>query len=212
MARVLVFSVAAALIVVACGGGVESGPATGAPSGTGMPAGGADCSGTATYCDLRCAGKDTPLFPAPCALPACPCLAGITPRAEWTGTYFMPDKVHATNLVLEADGTFHWTSDGCELDGGDCGVWKRSQPHTIVLLPATGKTEFGWNGGVGTSPVTQMNVVGDPSGDLVMEIRSPGEKPLAQRWKQGRVCAVCGGATGPTGQKPCTEPVARRCR
>ncbi len=211
MARLLGFCIAAMLIVVACGGGVESGPGTGTPNGNGPTAGGVDCSATAGYCDLRCSGKDTPLYPAQCALPACPCLVGTTPRAEWAGTYFVPDKVDATNLVLEADGTFRWTIDGCDFGGGDCGVWKRSQPHTIVLLPSPGKTKFNWNGGVGVSAVTEMNVVGDPSGDLVMQISSPGEKPLAQRWKQGRVCAVCGGGLGPTGQKQCTEPVNPRC-
>lgn len=206
MVRLLGFLIAASLIVVACGGGVESAP------GSGAPAGGVDCSGTSSYCDRRCSGQDTPLFSAQCPLPACPCLVGTTPRVEWAGTYFVPDKVDATNLVLEADGTFRWTIDGCDFSGGDCGIWKRSQPHTIVLLPSPGKAQFAWDGREGAGAVTQMNVVGDANGDLVMPISVPGAKPLAQRWKQGRVCVVCGGGTGPTGQKQCTEAVERRCR
>ncbi len=200
---------ACAAVLSACGGGVESMPGAGTPAGV-------DCSATASYCKLRCTpGADASLYPAQCPLPSCPCLVGITPRNDWAGTYHLPDQADASNLVLDADGTFRWTIEGCDLGGGDCGTWKRSQPHTIVLQPSPGKASFQWSSGGGISPTTALNVSSNAgSADLVIEVPQKGEKPTVARWKPGRVCAVCGGGAGPTGQKACTDavPVPAQCK
>jgi hypothetical protein len=206
---------ASALVLSACGGGVES--TSSSSSGTtpgGANAAGVDCSATADYCKVRCTpGTDAPLYPAQCPLPSCPCLVGITPRADWAGTYYLPDQADASNLVLEPDGTFHWTIEGCDFGGGDCGTWKRSQPHTIVLQPSPGKTTFQWGSGGGVSATTSVNIASNAgSTDLVVDVPQQGAKPLAARWKLGRICAVCGGGTGPTGQKACTDPVPAQCK
>lgn len=212
-----------ALLLAACGGGVESTsssssgttPGGGGSSGSsGAAAPGVDCSATADFCNVRCTpGANAPLYPAQCPLPSCPCLVGITPRNEWAGTYYLPDQADASNLVLDADGTFHWTIEGCDFGGGDCGTWKRSQPHTIVLQPSPGKPTFQWASGGGVGQVASVNVASNAgSTDLVIDVPQKGEKPTVARWKQGRVCAVCGGGTGPTGQKQCTDPVPSQCR
>ncbi len=94
--------------------------------------------------------------------------------------------------------------------GGGCGIWKKTQPNGIVLLPADGQTEFSWIDR-GVHADDQVRVTTDASGELIVEVPEPGEKPTFDRWKKGRVCAECGGNLGPTGQQACTEPVERRC-
>jgi hypothetical protein len=200
---------AVALAVPACGGS--------AASNAGGERSGAVAAGSCPeidYCALRCSGQETPLYPAECTIPACACLPGTTPRDDWAGTYHVAGAADAVNLVLEADGTFRWTLDGCDFGDGDCGVWKKSQPHTIVLLSsaATANATFAWNMGVGVSETTRLDVSTDASGDLIVSLPQEGAKPTAQRWVKGRVCAICEGGDGPSGQQACTEPVAARCR
>lgn len=165
------------------------------------------------YCALRCSStpQDTPLYPPHCNIPSCSCLVGVTARDEWAGTYSLDSSVDAVNVVLEDDGTFHWTLDACDAQGGDCGEWRKSQPHVIVLLPAAGKKSFDWPSGEGVGEETRLLVTSLPGGGISVEHHEDGEKPTFRAWTPGHLCATCGGASGVT-KSACTTPIERRCR
>lgn len=190
------------LSIAACGGNVANAETGAASSGAAV-----ECP-VVDYCGLRCSGQATPLYPPSCNIPACSCVP-VAPHDDWVGTYHRPDESNAVNLVLEGDGTFRWTIDGCDVTSGDCGQWRKSQPHTIVLLSS--KPTFLWSERGGTSEVSKLDVVGEPNGDLVIMMPSPGAKPTAQRWKRGRVCAACERGNAAS-HETCNAPVPARCR
>lgn len=203
----IVFLGAVGVLAASCGGNIEHGTNAN-PNTNANSAQPSDCPNV-DYCGLRCSGKETPLYPAHCDVPKCGCVP-VASHDDWAGTYYLPDHVDAANLVIDADGSFHWTMDGCDYVGGDCGRWMKSQPQSIVLLPA-GTDSFFWSSGSSVvKQQTQLDVVGEPNGDLVVSIASPGFKAEAQRWKKGRLCVACTGDS--ITQRQCTDPVEARCR
>lgn len=206
--KLLGFFVVSLGTLLACGGSSEKSSDDGLD---GAEASTVECP-TIDYCALRCSGEKTPLYPATCPMPDdCPCLKGIVSRKDWSGTYFLEDSSYAANLLLEADGTFRWTVDGCGVQAGDCGLWAREQPNSIELMPSQGHDALGWVDG-STSAMILVADVDDGNDDLVVSLPTVGEKPLAQRWRKGRVCATCSGATESADVQACAEPVAARCR
>jgi hypothetical protein len=203
---------AVCLVAAACGG-KSTAPSSSSSSSSSGSAGADEPCPDVDYCALRCSPtpKDTPLYPPHCTIPSCSCLVGVTARDDWSGTYSLDSAVDAINVVLEQDGTFHWTLDACDAQGGDCGEWRKSQPQTIVLIPTSGKTSFNWPTSSGVGEAQQLIVTSLPSGGISVEHPETGEKPTFTAWTPGRQCAACGGASGVT-KSACNTPVERRCR
>lgn len=206
---VTVTCVLAFATVTACGGRAAT------------PAGAATSDGGVTreepcpnvdYCALRCSpnADQTPLYPPHCTIPVCSCLVGVQARNDWSGTYTLERSVDAINVTLEPDGTFHWTLEACDARTGDCGEWRKSQPHVIVLLPAAGRTSFTWPSDSGGDSRAQLLVTSPDGRALAVEHPQNGEKPLVDRWTPGRTCATCS-SSGIT-KSACNAPVERRCR
>lgn len=117
------------------------------------------------------------------------------------GVYHAENEVDALNVQLNADGTFHATFCGCDYDGAAGGRWRRDDDR-IVLLPPAGTETFFW---IGVGRVRELRGRLTPQAILV------GEGLDAKRWAPGRVCSICGGSLGPTGQRSCPEPLPREC-
>jgi hypothetical protein len=117
------------------------------------------------------------------------------------GVYHAENQVDALNVQLNPDGTFHATFCGCDYDGAAAGRWRRDGDG-IVLLPPPGAETFFWIG---------VGRVGELRGRLTPQTILVGEGGAAEPWAPGRVCPVCGGSLGPTGQRSCPEPLPKEC-
>jgi hypothetical protein len=134
------------------------------------------------------------------------------PAADSTGApkttfYHLEGKIDAVNLALEPDGTFHWTINGCDFFGGDCGVWV-AEGSGAILTPHSSLPSFDWvNDGTFAAKVVRVTLRPGPAGDQVTAsgVQTDGQ-PFKQTWKQGRVCPECGGL-GPTALYPCSDPL-----
>ena len=127
--------------------------------------------------------------------------------ASDTTIYHLDGMVDAVNLALLADGTFHWTIDGCDFFGGDCGVWV-PEGSGAILTPNAGVAAFNWvNGGTFAARAVRVTLRPGPAGDQVTAsgLQLDGQ-PFKQTWNEGRICAMCGGL-GPTGLQPCSDPL-----
>lgn len=125
-----------------------------------------------------------------------------------TTIYHLEGKVDAVNLALEPDGTFHWTIDGCDFFGGDCGDWT-AEGSGAILRPRTGTGFFTWvHDGSFAAKAVLVKLRPGPAGD---QVTASGvqldDQPFKQTWTLGRICPACGGL-GPTALYPCNDPLS----
>lgn len=129
------------------------------------------------------------------------------------GTWHL-QQVDATNLEIKSDGTFRWSIEGCDFGGGDCGTWTLDPDGLGIRLNGTREGGFTWSSdGSFKTPVTSLRVTrtNDASAVLVTDPNDASASKPSQRWESGRVCAICGGNLGPTGQQKCSEPLPDVC-
>jgi hypothetical protein len=117
------------------------------------------------------------------------------------GVYHLEGQVDALNFQLAADGTFHATACGCDFYGETVGRWRRDGTE-IVFTPQAAAPTIWWVG---------LNRVPQVTGQLTAHEIIVREGTVLQRWLPGRVCSVCGGTLGPTGQRSCPEPLPKEC-
>lgn len=169
------------LSFLACGGAVDGASSTGSSGGS---------SGAA---------------PAPSS----PTKEGARPPAGVVGVFHL-SRVDATNLEIRADGFYKWSIEGCDFGGGQCGYWKTGEGGKSIILDGGPATEWSHDGSF-KARVTQLRVTPDGQGGVEVQGITTGAESFRQTWEGGRVCAVCGGSLGPTGQEACDAPLPDIC-
>lgn len=156
-----------------------------------------------------CTGGATPIGDEPTS-PAASAPTESTPTAPdpVVGVYHL-SQVDATNLQLDADGTFRWTIEGCDFGGGQCGTWTKNASGEIMLSAGDAELEWSWDGSF-RQGMRWLRVSKTADG-VHVEGETTSSEHVTQEWEAGRSCAVCGGNLGPTGQNECTDPLPDVC-
>lgn len=155
-----------------------------------------------------CTGGATPIGDQASAPASAP--GDATPAAPdpVVGVYHL-SQVDATNLQLDADGTFRWTIEGCDYGGGQCGRWTKDAAGEIMLSAGDAELEWSWDGSFKQG--MRWLRVSKTSDGVHVEGETTSSEHVRQEWKAGRACAVCGGNLGPTGQSECNDPLPDVC-
>jgi hypothetical protein len=144
--------------------------------------------------------------PADAAMPHAPDAAPLSsPTEPLVGAYHEAGEGDALNLVIDADGTWRWTINGCDFKGSACGTWAKNGDRLELSAPDAGKNA--WINDVGLVDILGTLGATAQGDEMVITGRvDAGEvRGLEQRWQRGAVCPVCEEGGGPRALEPCDK-------
>lgn len=136
--------------------------------------------------------------------------AAPAPPADRLGitSWHFGDPRSTTVLEIHPDHTYRWEHDQCDYKLNGSGRWEPELEGELLLQPNADCTA--WHTGSRVDGPETLEAV--RRGDT-LEITHLGRGNTAPKelWTLGLVCAVCYGE-GPTGVRPCDEPLTSSCR
>jgi len=138
------------------------------------------------------------------ATPICGEHAGALPVTEagdeWTFPVWLyrQDAVDAINLLLDSDGTWLVTVDGCDFGGCSSGYWE-IDVDVLRLFEFDGQS-FVWPG----VAADEVFLTRQDTGVTAQVVWQAKETP--ENWGFGSICAECCGHLGPSATYACGAP------